>query len=86
MFAFIPALKHLGFPAHCCKWTEETDRMYHEWVPVDMVLNISAYTPGDYRIFLFNHAQKVDYRKWAKYLLSAEDWTQRKAKGETEPE
>ncbi len=25
-------------------------------------------------IFLFNHDQKVEYRKWAKFLLPAEDW------------
>jgi hypothetical protein len=68
------------------RWVDTTDRMYHEWVPVDMVLNLDVYTPGDYRIFLFNHAQKVEYRKWAKYLLTAEDWTQKRAKGKVDDE
>ena len=60
----------------------ETDRMCHEWIPVDRILNVSDYNAGDYKMFLCDHSLKGQYLKWAKYLLSAEDWARRRATNE----
>lgn len=59
----------------------ETDRMCHEWIPVERVLNVSDYHEGDYKMFLCDRALRGEYLKWAKYLLTAEDWARARAKG-----
>lgn len=51
-----------------------TNRMCHEWIPVEKVLNISDYTPGDYKLFLCDRSLQGEYLKWAPYLLDAEKW------------
>jgi hypothetical protein len=43
-------------------------------VPVSRVLNVDAYTPGDYRIFFDDPRTRGDYIKWAPLLLIAEDY------------
>ena len=58
-----------------------TDRMCHEWIPINRVLNVSDYTPGDYKMFICDRALQGKYNTWAKYLLTAEDWSRERAKG-----
>ena len=43
-------------------------------VPVDSLLNVSAYTPGDYKIFFSDPRTREEYLKWAPFLLVAEDY------------
>jgi hypothetical protein len=43
-------------------------------VPVSEILNVSAYTPGDYKMFLSDHRTRQEYIKWAYLLLAAEDY------------
>lgn len=38
------------------------------------LLNVSAYTPGDYRQFYDDPRTRADYLEWAPLLLAAEDW------------
>jgi len=38
------------------------------------VLNVDAYTPGDFRIFYNDPRTRKNYLKWAPLLLAAEDW------------
>jgi len=59
----------------------DTDRMCHEWIPVDRVLNVSDYKLGDYKLFLCDRALLGEYLKWAQYLLTAEDWARDRKKG-----
>jgi hypothetical protein len=51
--------------------------------PADKVLNVTAYTPGDYKQFYNDPRTRADYENWAPLLLAAEDWhaAQRKRKG-----
>ena len=58
-----------------------TERMCHEWIPVNRIFNVSDYNPGDYKMFLCDRALRGKYLKWAKYLLTAEDWARERAKG-----
>jgi hypothetical protein len=67
----------VSWPQGAKKYGVTTTRRMHELVPIEFVFPVEAYTPGDYRMFLFSHEMKVEYRKWAKYLLSAEDWVQK---------
>ncbi len=46
----------------------------------EVVLNASAYTPGDYKIFFDDPRTRADYMKWAPYLLAAEDFQAGKVK------
>lgn len=41
---------------------------------VGKVLNVSAYTPGDYKRFYGDPRTRAEYLKWAPLLLAAEDW------------
>lgn len=59
----------------------ETDRMCHEWVPMSCVINISDYTPGDYKMFLCDRTLQGKYLVWAPFLLTAEDWHRRRKAG-----
>ena len=58
-----------------------TDRLCHEWIPTNRVFNLSDYQPGDYKMFLCDRALQGKYLQWAKYLLTAEDWSRNRAKG-----
>lgn len=72
---------------HGCqfKWTRERQRSTwrHEYgeplpcrfvAPTNRLLNVSAYTPGDYLIFYADPRTRAEYLKWAPLLLAAEDW------------
>lgn len=41
--------------------------------PVSQLFNVSAYTPGDYKIFFADPRTRADYLEWAPYMLAAED-------------
>ena len=43
-------------------------------VPAPQLFNISAYKPGDYLQFFKDPRTRVNYLKWANYLLSAEEY------------
>lgn len=44
------------------------------------VFNVSAYTPGDYKLFLADPRTRAEYLKWAPFLLGAEDFQAGKRK------
>ena len=41
--------------------------------PAASLFNVSAYTPGDYKIFFSDPRTRADYLQWAPFLLAAED-------------
>jgi hypothetical protein len=43
-------------------------------VPSEELLNVSAYTPGDYKRFFSDPRTRQEYLKWAPLLLAAEDY------------
>ena len=45
-------------------------------VPVDDLLNVSAYRKGDFRIFFADPRTRGEYLQWAPLLLAAEKWCQ----------
>jgi len=53
---------------------ELSGRTSHLWVPMKYILNVSDYTLGDYMMFLCNHAAKGKYNKWARYVITAEEF------------
>lgn len=48
-------------------------------VPFDRLLNIDAYTPGDYKQFFHDPRTREEYLRWAPLMLAAEDWHAGKA-------
>ena len=42
--------------------------------PDDQLLNVSAYTPGDFRIFFDDPRTREEYLQWAPLLLEAEEY------------
>jgi len=44
------------------------------------LFNVSAYKPGDFKIFFADPRTRLSYLKWAPYLLAAEDWHAAQAK------
>ena len=40
----------------------------------DLILNIDAYTPGDFRIFFSDPRSRAKYLKWAPFLIQAEEY------------
>lgn len=42
-------------------------------VPVSKLLNVSAYTPGDFHLFFDDPRTRADYLQWAPLLLEAEE-------------
>lgn len=56
----------------------------HFTAPVATVLNVSAYTPGDFKQFYADPRTRQDYLKWAPLLLAAEDWHAGKTKRKEE--
>lgn len=61
------------------RWDGDPIRCHLE-VPVDHILNVDAYQPGDYQQFYQDHRTRADYLKWAPLLLACEDFYQEKAK------
>ena len=53
--------------------------------PFDEVLNISAYTPGDFKQFFNDPRTRAGYVKWAPFLLAAEEWHAGNANGKPKP-
>ncbi|MDA7087485.1 hypothetical protein PH586_13920 [Pseudomonas sp. SA3-5] len=49
-------------------------------VPFDEMFNVSAYQPGDYRMFFQDHRTRKQYLKWAPLLMAAEDYHQGRLK------
>jgi hypothetical protein len=45
------------------------------------LLNVSAYKPGDFKIFYNDPRTRADYLRWAPLLLAAEDWHHEQKKG-----
>jgi hypothetical protein len=45
-----------------------------------LLLNVSAYTPGDFKQFYADPRTRADYAEWAPMLLAAEDWHHEQAK------
>lgn len=43
-------------------------------LPTELLFNVSAYQPGDYKRFFHDPRTRADYLKWAPILLAAEDW------------
>lgn len=39
-----------------------------------VLLNVSAYNPGDFKVFYADPRTRADYAEWAPMLLAAEDW------------
>lgn len=65
------------------RWTTQTDnwarggyteRRHAVSVPVDQLLNVSAYKLGDFRQFFADPRTRAEYFKWAPLLLAAEDY------------
>ena len=77
--AWVPNPKRPGYGHY--ETIYETDRMCHEWIPVNRVMNVSDYNAGDYKMFLCDHALKGKYLEWTQYLLIAEDWCRKRASG-----
>ena len=73
------------------KWVRNPDRpgylmpdpsgiACHLKVPVKVLLNVDAYTPGDYLQFYQDPRTRQDYLKWAPLLLACEDFYAQKRK------
>jgi hypothetical protein len=43
-------------------------------VEAKYVVNVEAYTPGDYRVFFADPRTRADYLQWAPLLLECEEW------------
>ncbi len=50
----------------------------------DKLFNASAYTPGDYKLFLSDPRTRAEYLEWAPYLLGSEDFASGKRKPDTD--
>jgi hypothetical protein len=74
---YVPCRNKPGYQ----EYSTETDKMLHEWVPMHFCLNLSDYTPGDYKMFLCDRSLMGKYLEWAPFLLCAEDWQRNRAKG-----
>lgn len=66
------------------KWVRDPDRPGYQkpsdekintefTCPAADLFNVSAYTPGDYKIFFADPRTRADYLQWAPFLLAAED-------------
>lgn len=79
--------------AGCVYRWERARRTYPRWsddptgpipctitVPTEKLFNVSAYTPGDFRLFYADPRTRADYLQWAPYLLVAEDYCAGKRK------
>lgn len=43
-------------------------------MPIARLFNVSAYTPGDFRLFYNDPRTRAKYLQWAPFLLTAEDF------------
>ncbi len=71
------------------------DRLVHTWrsgegpircqfsCSTDLLLNVDAYKPGDFKQFYSDHRTRAEYLKWAPLLLAAEDFHAKKRKVKT---
>lgn len=50
------------------------NKLRHCWLPWNEVFNVSAYKPGEHKIFLCDRSLKGSYLEWARVLLAAEKW------------
>ena len=82
----------LNRKGHCVfEWTRKYLRV-DSWCEADRpiltdtaidpsrLLNISAYTPGDFKLFYADPRSRRNYLKWAPFLLTAEDYYAGKVK------
>jgi len=68
------------------KWEKERTRVVSRWedgsptvptkiaVPRDKLFNVSAYKPGDYKIFFADPRIRLNYLEWAPFMMAAEDY------------
>ena len=40
----------------------------------ELLFNVSAYTPGDYKMFFSDPRTRAKYLQWAPFMLAAEDY------------
>lgn len=55
-------------------WGPKDDIKQTVQVPVDRLLNVSAYVPGDFKQFYNDPRTRADYLQWAPFLLEAEEY------------
>ena len=53
---------------------ELSGKTSHCYVPIEYVMNATDYNLDDYKMFLCDRAAHGEYLKWAKYLITAEDY------------
>lgn len=56
------------------RWSNDSKVHCAVTVPDDELLNVSAYTPGDFRQFFDDPRTRADYLEWAPLLLEAEEY------------
>lgn len=82
-FAKVASISRKGMATF--EWTREYKRAdsWHEAdkpiptvgsYPVDSLLNASAYTAGDFKLFYADPRTRAEYIQWAPFLLAAEDF------------
>lgn len=54
-------------------------------IPFEELMNVSAYTPGDFSLFFDDPRTRANYVKWAPFLLEAEEYWAGNRKVGTEP-
>lgn len=60
-------------------WNRQSQRGQKEIVstlsvPIDEILNVSAYHPGDFKRFYDDPRSRAEYAKWGYQLLAAEEY------------
>lgn len=74
------------------EWTRQRQCMKYRWdegyteapikcrirVPREKLFNLDAYEKGEYRLFFDDPRTRADYCKWAPYLLTAEDYLEKR--------
>ncbi len=50
----------------------------HIWCSTKKLFNVDAYKRGDFKQFYLDPRTRVDYLKWAPFLLAAEDFKRKK--------
>jgi len=43
-------------------------------IPTAALMSVSAYTPGDFHRFFADPRTRMNYLRWAPFMLAAEDW------------
>jgi len=62
------------------KWNDESGINTSFTCKIEDVFNVSAYTPGDFKLFYADPRSRADYLKWAPFMLAAEDFHAGKTK------